>query len=410
MGQGTIDSRASLRRAAILMTTFDDRVARALLGKLPPMQRARLRRAISDLEDVDPLERRRAQNDFFQETRQQTLASDATPTTFDTESVELRLQNSNAGGQPNDSSAREPDVPPLAFLSDVPDDVLLGAIVGEHPQTIAIVLASLAPHQAARLLPGLSESLRAEALTRLSRLEQLPPDALDSIGDHLRRLLADARPQAIGAGAGGRSLQAILAELPNEARDGVAAALGIDPQQLPANSQASVATGGNASASSIAEPSIAGDAASESAAKSEPDQFSGPRIAAETRVTSKTPAAAPNNDGSSHDSLEERIDIEQVDAFVAELSTDDLRDALSRLETRQALLALCGLSRKDADRVLRSLPRRQAKQIRKQLAELGTLTISEVDDAKRQVAVSMGMRCDSKPAEGAAHASVMTAA
>jgi len=240
MAPGTIDRRASLRRAAILMTSFEAPVARALLGQLPPMERARLRRAMADLEDVDPLERRRAQADFVQATRQQAgQTSPGTPppgATFGNEAVELQFKHREE--QPPTADPASLEAAPLAFLSDVPDDSLLGAIIGEHPQTIAIVLASLAPHQAARLLPGLSDSMRTEALRRLARLEQLPPDALDSIGDHLRGLLADATPRAVGVGAGGRSLHAILAEMPQQTRRGVAEELGIDPRTLPAAEQA----------------------------------------------------------------------------------------------------------------------------------------------------------------------------
>jgi len=358
MALGTIDRRASLRRAAILMTSFEEPVARALLGQLPPLERARLRRAMADLEDVDPLERRRAQAEFVQATRQQVggAPQGTTPParTLGNEAVELQFKHREEAEPAADRGASE--APPLAFLSDVPDDSLLGAIIGEHPQTIAIVLASLAPHQAARLLPGLSDSLRAEALRRLARLEHLPPDALDSIGDHLRRLLADATPRAVGVGAGGRSLHAILAEMPQQTRRGVAEELGIDPQTLPASEP------------SEPEAPAAVDV-------SESDAVEGPEDA--------TAGAAPEPASLAIDSI-------QLDRLLGRLSTDRLREALAQLETREALLALCGFPRKEADRVLRSLPRRQAKQIRQQLAGLGTLTIGEVDQAKQHVVEMAG--------------------
>jgi flagellar motor switch protein FliG len=63
-----------------------------------------------------------------------------------------------------------------------------------------------------------------------------------------------------------------------------------------------------------------------------------------------------------------------------------LRQALATLDGRDALLAICGLPSSTAEAILGSLPRRQARQIRQQMASLGMLELSEIDRAKELVA------------------------
>jgi flagellar motor switch protein FliG len=51
-------------------------------------------------------------------------------------------------------------------------------ILSEHPQTIALILAHLKPIQAAQLTSLLPESLRADVLTRMASLDEIPLDVI----------------------------------------------------------------------------------------------------------------------------------------------------------------------------------------------------------------------------------------
>jgi flagellar motor switch protein FliG len=77
---------------------------------------------------------------------------------------------------------------------------------------------------------------------------------------------------------------------------------------------------------------------------------------------------------------------DSIHEYLVSLSTEELRTALGKADTRQALLTLCGLPNAKAESLLASLPRRQAKQVRDQLAALGTLHLREIDEAKTVVA------------------------
>ena len=77
-------------------------------------------------------------------------------------------------------------------------------IEGEHPQTIALILAHLESKQASTLLMRLPEELRAEAVKRLAQLRQFSPEMaqrvsivlhkrLDALGEQSRRAYAGLR-------------------------------------------------------------------------------------------------------------------------------------------------------------------------------------------------------------------------
>jgi len=77
-------------------------------------------------------------------------------------------------------------------------------IEGEHPQTIALILAHLEAKQSSALLMKLPEELRAEAIKRLAQLRQFSPEMaqrvslvlhkrLESLGEQSRRAYAGLR-------------------------------------------------------------------------------------------------------------------------------------------------------------------------------------------------------------------------
>jgi flagellar motor switch protein FliG len=54
-------------------------------------------------------------------------------------------------------------------------------ILGEHPQTIALILAHLNPSSAASLVTLLPDALRVDVLTRMASLEDISPDVISRI-------------------------------------------------------------------------------------------------------------------------------------------------------------------------------------------------------------------------------------
>ena len=62
-------------------------------------------------------------------------------------------------------------------------------ILGEHPQTIALILAHLNPGHAAQLVTLLPDTLRADVLTRMASLDDISPDVITRISSVIEQRL-----------------------------------------------------------------------------------------------------------------------------------------------------------------------------------------------------------------------------
>ncbi|MEZ6090695.1 MAG: hypothetical protein R3C05_22285 [Pirellulaceae bacterium] len=95
--------QGSLRRVAVLLTSLDQATAKTLLSKMPPSRATQVRYAISQLRDVDPLERKMAIADFMQKSH---AGQDPRLATTTHEGSESRFAS------PMQSESRSPNTPP----------------------------------------------------------------------------------------------------------------------------------------------------------------------------------------------------------------------------------------------------------------------------------------------------------
>jgi flagellar motor switch protein FliG len=79
---------------------------------------------------------------------------------------------------------------PFGFVRRSDPAQVLSSIRGEHPQTIALVLAYLKPDDAAKLLASLPYPVQADVARRVATLEQTIPEVVDEVERVLRRRLA----------------------------------------------------------------------------------------------------------------------------------------------------------------------------------------------------------------------------
>lgn len=100
---------------------------------------------------------------------------------------------------------------PFDFVKKTDPTQLLSFIQDEHPQTIALILAHLSPNQAAAVLSGLPQELRAEVARRIAIMDRTPPEVIREIERVLERKLSSAVvTQAFTAAGGVKSLVEVL--------------------------------------------------------------------------------------------------------------------------------------------------------------------------------------------------------
>ena len=105
-----------------------------------------------------------------------------------------RREDSAAGLVPCDRQIST-DVPsgPAAFefLGDIPPEELVGFVQGEHPQTLALILAHVPSRMAAQMLAVLPRDKQVEVSRRVVDLEQIDPEMVAEIEQALSARLAE---------------------------------------------------------------------------------------------------------------------------------------------------------------------------------------------------------------------------
>lgn len=83
-------------------------------------------------------------------------------------------------------------------------------ILGEHPQTIALILAHLKPAQASSLLYSLPEDLRVEVVTRMANLDEISPEVISRISAVIEQRLKSVGGQTHESYGGVRAVAELL--------------------------------------------------------------------------------------------------------------------------------------------------------------------------------------------------------
>jgi flagellar motor switch protein FliG len=195
---------AGLRKAAILLVILGEDAASQIYRHLPPASVERISQGIAGLSSVDAesvlavleeFERLVRAGDYLAQGGKE-YANKLLIKAFGEEGAKQLLQQV--------SLTAEMSAGQLESLRQADPQQLATFIEGEHPQTIALILAHLEAKQASALLMRLPEELRAEAIKRLALLRQFSPEMaqrvslvlhkrLESLGEQSRRAYAGLR-------------------------------------------------------------------------------------------------------------------------------------------------------------------------------------------------------------------------
>jgi len=195
---------AGLRKAAILLVILGEEAASQIYRHLPPSEVERISQGIAGLHSVnaetalavlEEFERLVMAGDYLAQGGKD-YANKLLIKAFGEEGARELLHQVSLTAEMSASQ--------LDSLQKADPQQLAKFIEGEHPQTIALILAHLESKQASTLLMRLPEELRAEAVKRLAQLRQFSPEMaqrvalvlhkrLEALGEQSRRAYAGLR-------------------------------------------------------------------------------------------------------------------------------------------------------------------------------------------------------------------------
>ena len=339
---------STLRKAAILISTLDERTADALLDQMGPEQAAKVRSAIMELDEIPTGEEQQVLAEFMRRQGSPALAQAIQASEQD---VELEISTAVTDMPPPPAEKTVDREVPLRFLASAEPDQLARALLAEQPQTIAAVIAHLAPEQTAGVLERLPPELATESVERMATLEPLAHAVLADLEKELHRRMARQGPPSPGAGADKR-LSAVIEAMDFRQRERLLL-------QLSQRNAALVDRLGLSPA--------AGDLGPAAAYKT--IQF---------RYRLQRAEPAPTMPGAQTPVLKF--------ADLTQLDDASLRSVFAAAEPAVVLLALAGAEEHLLNRVLRQLPARDAAILRERIEHPGPVRLCEIDQAQAQLA------------------------
>ncbi len=205
---GSRSSVSGRRKAAIVLVSLDSETAASVLKHMKDEEIEQLTLEIATLGKVSPAQRDATVSEFYQlALAQEYIAQGGID--YAKHILEKALGASRAVEIINRLSANL-QVTPFDFVRYVSPEQLTNFIEGEHPQTIALIVAHLRPDQAALVLSALTPELQADVAMRVAQMEGARPEVIREVEAVLERKLTSFGTQEFSAAGGVKSLVDVL--------------------------------------------------------------------------------------------------------------------------------------------------------------------------------------------------------
>lgn len=210
---------AGARKAAILLVMLGEDAASQIYRYLPPAEIEQITQEIARLNSVDATTALAVLEEF----EHLVMAGDYLAQGGTEYANKLLIKAFGEDGAKQllrqVSLSAEMNAGKLESLRAADPQQLAKFIEGEHPQTIALILAHLEAKQASVLLMRLPEELRSEAIKRLAQLRQFSPEMAQRVSVVLHKRLESLGEQSRRAYAGLRGVADLMNRLePNTSK------------------------------------------------------------------------------------------------------------------------------------------------------------------------------------------------
>lgn len=201
---------SGVRKVAILMVALGDELGKKIIQNLPEPDVQRVTEELANLKNISPHLSFEVVEEFYEmlETQQYMMHGGIEYAT--------RLLIDSFGKQRAEDllalvkRAQEASQGNLSMLERVDPSQLGKFLDGEHPQTVALVLAHLDPRRASQVLNSLRPERRVEAVRRLAAMRQFSPEMAQKVSLILHRRLENVGENSRKAYSGFKAVADLL--------------------------------------------------------------------------------------------------------------------------------------------------------------------------------------------------------
>jgi flagellar motor switch protein FliG len=204
------------RKAAILLVLLGDDVATNVYKNLPETELSVISQEIANMEYVSPQTAAKVLREYHELSLTQDYLAQGGPEYATKLLVGAFGQDGAKTLIEEVSRAQELSVQNLDTLQKTDPQQLAKFIQGEHPQTIALVIAHLNSRSARAVIMLLPEKIRGQAVKRLAQMQQFSPEMVKKISVVLHRRLLAIGQQSRRAYGGVKAVADLLNQITQE--------------------------------------------------------------------------------------------------------------------------------------------------------------------------------------------------
>jgi flagellar motor switch protein FliG len=203
-------AHSGIRKAAILLVLLGEEIASLIFRNLNESDLQSVTQEISDIGTVDPTEAAAILNEYYNLAITQEYIAQGGIEYAERLLIKTLGEDGARSMLRTVSRAQELSASKLDSLQKADPQQLANFLQGEHPQTIALIMAHLDPKNASALLMKLTEETRAAAIKRLAELRQFSPEMAQKVSVVLHRRLQALGEQSRRAYAGFKGVADLL--------------------------------------------------------------------------------------------------------------------------------------------------------------------------------------------------------
>jgi flagellar motor switch protein FliG len=229
---GPDDRLTGKRKVAILLVLLGDEIATEIYKNLPDVEVKLISQEISGLEYVSPSAAESVLKEYHELSLTQQYLAQGGPDYANKLLVKAFGETEARSLIEEVTRAQELSVQNLDTLQKADPQQLAKFIQGEHPQTIALVLAHLTPKAARAVLLLMPEKTRGQAVKRLAQMQQFSPEMVKKISVILHRRLLALGQQSRRAYGGVKAVADLLNQVDQESQTSILETIEQDNAQL----------------------------------------------------------------------------------------------------------------------------------------------------------------------------------